>query len=241
MSYITFDTFPEESLAKQRESMFTSGSNGEKLPQYIIDEKAKHTKNIEHLKAVLDLFLGEELAATPTAKLTKQAEKEIRRLEKEAFHVKAKGRLDQELKWAKHFAACENEHKKGAGLHKIKTDLEAARKKMLESERAAREEKSKALIEERKKNRAELWKEFEANRKKKRKEAREKRRKEGWLYRLWTWLFPPAEKKDEPKKANVDKPQGVAHEQGPTKDRRKLLKKQYKDSQAAKEAKEKKD
>lgn len=128
--YISYDTFSPEDLRKERDSMFTVGTAGDKLPQYIDNKKAEHTKNIQNLQATIGLFKDDELKP-----------RHLSRMEK---------RVEQEKKWAKHYDECITEYKKGLQVAKVKAEVEAVKKAASKKEHEVRAEYEKKLVNLRK-------------------------------------------------------------------------------------------
>lgn len=190
--HISYDTFPPEDLRKERDSMFTVGTAGDKLPQYINAKKDEHTKNIQTLKATIDLFKDDELKPRHVARM--------------------KSRMEQELRWAKHYDECIDEYKKGLQVAKAKAETEAVKKAASKKEHEVRAEYEKKLVNVRK----ERW---EAIRIKLRAEWEEEQKKLNVKRNFWQrliYLFT-GDKKEPVKKAGPAKEEVKEKKYEPTK------------------------
>lgn len=147
--YVSFDDFDEVALSKEREACFTSGTNDEKLAQYVTDARTTHSSNVSALRQTIHLFADQEA--------------------KRRLHGLVTKRLEQERKWVKHFDACIFEHKKGLTVAKLKTQLEVARKEYAKKEQTLRTKHHVDMEDLRKSCKVEYRKEFDAELKAKKK------------------------------------------------------------------------
>lgn len=92
--YTPYDKMAVERIKKQREASFRQGLTNEKLPVTIVEARKQHEENIKALTTTLAVFAD----FSPSRNTIKRI----------------KERLEQEEKWAKHYAACAEEHKKGS-------------------------------------------------------------------------------------------------------------------------------
>lgn len=152
--YIIYDEVPDTVTSKERESCFTSGSNDEKLAQYITDNRSKHFNNVSALRTTIGLFDGDE--------------------PKRRLHGKVTARLEQERKWVKHYDICINEHKKGLIIARLKATLETTRKDALKRDRDARADHERKMEELRKHCRVQFRKEWDDEIKAKKKNKKTK-------------------------------------------------------------------
>lgn len=138
MTYVSYDDYGEEKLRREQEAAYEAGVLGEKTPHNLTSGKERHTTNATELRGTLRQFTAEDF--------------------KKRLHGTIAKRLEQELKWLKHYECCLAEHKKGLVVDKLKKDMVELRKNYMKKEQGIRTQVEQRIDEARK----ERYKDLEA-------------------------------------------------------------------------------